>query len=265
MLTKIFPVDKIREADAFTIENEPINSLDLMERAAKECFIWLAKKANFKQSFTVFCGPGNNGGDGLAIARMLVKAKHPVKVYILNVNDKYSSDFKANLERLQNLESCAIHYLSLGAFVDFDINPDAIIIDAIFGSGLNKSLKGFPKQIIKMLNQLPNIKVSIDIPSGLFADHSSIGHGVEIFSTDYTLSFQFPKLAFLFPENEMYIGEWHVLDIGLSDEYIVNTETSEFFISLPLVKRLIKPRSKFSHKGHFGHLLIIAGDHTKMG
>ena len=265
MLTKIFPVDKIRAADAFTIENEPISSLDLMERAAKECFIWLVKKASFKQSFIVFCGPGNNGGDGLAIARMLVNASYKVKVHILNLNGKYSSDFKANLGRLQNLENCDIHYLTADDISADEIDPQAIIVDAIFGSGLNKILKGLTKQIIKTLNKLQNIKVSIDIPSGLFADHSTIGRGIEVFMADYTLSFQFPKLAFLFPENEIYIGEWQVLNIGLSDEYIAITQTSEFFITLPLVRSLIKPRSKFSHKGHFGHLLIIAGDHTKMG
>jgi len=268
MLIKIFSVDKIIEADAYTIKNEPISSVDLMERAAKECFIWLARKASFKQSFSIFCGPGNNGGDGLVIARMLAKAQHSVEVYILNLNDKYSSDFEVNLKRLKDQadqDNCRIHYISPEGIGFDEINPQSIIVDAIFGSGLNKNLKGLPKKIINTLNRFPNIKVSIDIPSGLFADHSTIGRGIEIFSADYTLCFQFPKLAFLFPENEIYVGEWHVLDIGLSDDYIANTEASEFFITMPLIQSLIKPRAKFSHKGNFGHLLIIAGDHTKMG
>ena len=265
MLTRIFSVEKIRQADAFTIENEPISSIDLMERAARECFIWLAKKANLNQSFAVFCGPGNNGGDGLAIARMLAKANHSVQVYILNLNDKYSADFKVNIKRLEGVERCAIQYLSDDSAVLKDFSSQAIIVDAIFGSGLNKNLRGFPKQLVQQLNELPNIKICIDIPTGLFADTSTVGRGVEILKADYTLSFQFPKIAFLFPENEMYVGDWHCLDIGLSEKYIANTQTPTFYITSSLVRSLMMPRSKFSHKGNFGHLLMIAGDALKMG
>jgi len=265
MPIKIFSVEKIREADAYTIKNEPVSSVDLMERAAKECFIWLAQKAKPLQAFVVFCGPGNNGGDGLVIARMLAGANYQVQVNILNLNDKYSADFQVNLKRLEAVENANIQYLSSENPGFQDIPPQAIIVDAMFGSGLNKNLRGFPEQIVKQLNKLPNIKVSVDMPSGLFSDSSTVGRGVTIFMADYTISFQFPKLAFLFPENEPFVGEWHLMDIGLSEDYIQNTDTSSFYITSSLVSSLIKPRSKFSHKGSFGHLLMIAGDAQKMG
>ena len=265
MLTKIFSVEKIREADAYTIKHEPISSADLMERAAKECFVWLAQKAKPSQAFAIFCGPGNNGGDGLVIARMLAKANYQVEVYVLNLNDKYAADFHMNLKRLKTVENCNIQFLTSKNHIIEDISPQAIIVDAMFGSGLNKNLSGFSELIVQYLNKLPNIKVAVDMPSGLFADNSTVGRGVTIFMADYTISFQFPKLAFLFPENEVFVGEWHVLDIGLSEAYIQNTDTSLYYISSTLVKSLIKPRSKFSHKGSFGHLLMIAGDAQKMG
>lgn len=265
MLTKIYPVHNIRKADEYTIKNEPISSVDLMERAARECFIWLAQKAAVNQEFAIFCGPGNNGGDGLVIARLLAHAGYSSSVFILNLNDKYSSDFQVNLKRLEGIENCNIEYLSEKNHEFSEILPQAIIIDAIFGSGLNKELKGFPKSLIKRLNELSNIKVAIDIPSGLFADQHSDAPKAIIFQADYTLSFQFPKLAFMMPENESYVGDWKVLDIHLSQEYISNTETHQFYLTHHFISSLVKSRRRFSHKGSFGHSLIIAGDELKMG
>lgn len=265
MLTKIFPVETIRLADKYTIENEPVSSVNLMERAAKECFIWLAKKAQVNQEFAVFCGPGNNGGDGLVIARLLSKAGYKAQVFIINLNDKYSNDFKVNLKRLESIEECIIHYFNESFKGIPQLNEQTIIIDAVFGSGLSKELRGIPQKIIEQLNELRNVKVAIDIPSGLFADKTSVHSKAVIFQADYTLSFQFPKLAFLLPENEHFVGEWHILNIGLSPKFIADTPTSWFYLNHHFISTLIKPRSKFSHKGSFGHVLMIAGDETKMG
>ncbi len=107
--------------------------------------------------------------------------------------------------------------------------------------------------------------MAVDIPSGLFADKTSVHSKAVIFQADYTLGFQFPKLAFLLPENEQFVGEWHVLNIGLSPKYIVETATPYYYLNHHFVSSLIKPRSKFSHKGNLGHVLMIAGDETKMG
>jgi len=264
MLSKIFSVEKIRKADQFTIENEPISSLDLMERAAKECFIWLANKAQKNQEFAVFCGPGNNGSDGLVIARMLEKAGYSVQVFILNLTGKFSQDFHVNLRRLQETSCKITQWDDLVKDIP-ELSAQTIIIDAIFGSGLSKELKGLPQRIVKKLNELPFVKVAIDIPSGLFSDVSTLHSKAVIFQADYTLSFQFPKLAFLMPENETFVGDWQILNIGLSEEYIQKTNTPYFYLNAAFIATLIKPRSKFSHKGSFGHVLMIAGDENKMG
>lgn len=265
MLQKIFSVEQIRLADQFTIKNEPISSIDLMERAANECVIWLLQKALKNQGFTVFVGPGNNGGDGMVIARLLKEAGYSVEVFILNLSGKYSSDFQINYNRAKEIVG-----LELTEWTEYpkelpNIVSDSIIIDAIFGSGLSRSLTGFSKKTVHFINELPNIKVAIDIPSGLFADKALDKSSDIVLRADYTLSFQFPKLAFLLPENESFVGQWHILNIGLSADYIENTQSNNYYLNHSFIASILKARSKFSHKGSFGHLLLIAGDHSKMG
>lgn len=258
-MQKVFTVDKIRLADQFTIKNEPIASIDLMERAAKSCLDWLLERTSKTQSFAIFCGPGNNGGDGLAIARLLSEKDFKVSVFILEV-ERYSSDFQINNERLK------VPINTIKAEADFpQINNQEIIVDALFGSGLSKPLEGLVAKLVKHLNQQNTLKVAIDIPSGVYADKSSESKKAIRFQADYTLSFQFPKLAFFMPENDAFVGDWQVLDIGLSQEYIQVTETSYYFLVPNSAKELIRPRAKFSHKGSFGHGLLIAGSQGKMG
>lgn len=265
MLQKIFKVEQIRAADQYTIENEPIPSIDLMERAARECVLWLRAKAKNNQSFAVFAGPGNNGGDGLVIARLMVQSGFKVQLFIMNLNDRFSDDFLINRKRLDGLDNLEITEWKEEPEKWPEFSEEVVFIDALFGSGLNKELRGLPLKIVRFLNEQTNIKTAIDIPSGLFADKAIETKNPAIFQADYTLSFQFPKLAFLMPENEFYVGEWHILDIGLSQEYIDKTESSFYFLNHWFIKSLYKARTRFSHKGSFGHLLMIAGDHTKMG
>lgn len=264
MIRKIFSVEQIRKADLFTIEQEPIPSIDLMERAARECFIWLKNKAKKEQEFVIFAGPGNNGGDGLAVARMLAEEGIKTKLFILNISNRFSDDFIVNKVRLE--EQAKVELIEWEELPkDFPVfSEKAIIIDAIFGSGLSKPIEGWIAKLMKKINVLANIKVAIDIPSGLFADKMSESKN-PIFFADYTLSFQFPKFSFLIPENEIYVGKWEILDIGLSNEYIAQTATSNYYLTHSFISSLWKPRAKFSHKGSFGHTLIVAGDDSKMG
>lgn len=264
-LQKIFTVEQIRQADQYTIDNEPISSIYLMERAANECVLWLKQKAKSMQEFAIFAGPGNNGGDGLVIARMMAQAGFKIQLFILNLNDQFSDDFRINRNRLNGIENILIKEWKKKPNDWPEFSEETILIDALFGSGLNKVLKGLPAQVVQMLNEHNQIKVAIDIPSGLFADTAIKEKNPIIFKADYTLSFQFPKLAFLMPENEFFVGEWHILNIGLSEDYISKTDTPYFYLNHEFIQSLYKPRSKFGHKGSFGHLLMIAGDHTKMG
>src|SRR5690349_16574900 len=190
---QIFDTAKIKAWDEYTMANEPIASIDLMERAAKACFEWLIQHNYKSRSFSIFCSKGNNGGDGLALARMLSNTGHNVSVYILEFGYMGTNDFQANLARLHETQ-VNIYYIS----VEENIKPvyeKDVVIDAILGSGLNRALDGLTAAVVKHINDSGNEIVSIDIPTGLFADKSSSGNTVV--KADHTLTFQCYKLAFL--------------------------------------------------------------------
>jgi hydroxyethylthiazole kinase-like uncharacterized protein yjeF len=261
---KILPVEKIREADAYTIQHEPIADIDLMERAAGRLFKWIKKRVDTGHRFFVFAGLGNNGGDGLALARLLTEAGYDTEVFVVRFSDKHSDSFQINYDRFKNLGKQKLHDLKQGD--DFpEIEEEDLVVDALFGSGLSRPVKGFPGEIIRRMNATPALKIAIDVPSGLFTDTPSAGAGGEIFRADYTLTFQFPKLAFLFPENDAYVGSWHVLDIGLHPEYIRKVSVRNYYVMPQDAAIIRKPRRKFSHKGTYGHALLIAGSYGKMG
>jgi NAD(P)H-hydrate epimerase len=264
---KILTSSQIREADKYTIENEPIASIDLMERASKQCVDWLLNKYKGKNPFfKVFVGPGNNGGDGLAIARLLSDNGFSVIVFVLKITDKFSDDFSINLERLKSLQEVKIKELSED--ITFPkIEADDVIIDALFGTGLSRPLTGFAASLINYLNEFAEEIISIDIPSGLFAEGISDAETDETntVKADYTLTFQFPKLSFLFPENQFYVGSWEVLDINLHKDYIDEVQTPYSFIGRSEIRSRLRKRKKFSHKGTFGHGLIIAGSYGMIG
>lgn len=261
---KILPVDKIREADAFTILNEPIESIDLMERAARSCFKWIKKRTNSSQPVKVFCGSGNNGGDGLAIARLLAKNYFEVQVFIFQPSGKFSNNFITNLDQLKQYPEVSIIYLKEGDKIP-EIHKNELVIDAIFGSGLTKPVQGYIAQIIRQINSGESITISIDVPSGLFCDENSSATNGAIIEADYTLTFQFPKLAFLFPENDQYVGQWEILPIGLSQDFVNGVSVQNYLIGKEDCRLLLKTRNKFAHKGTFGHALNISGSYGKMG
>ncbi|MEO6285068.1 MAG: NAD(P)H-hydrate dehydratase [Dyadobacter sp.] len=258
---KIFNVEQIRSLDAYSIENEPISSIDLMERASNAFIRWFCNQFVNTRPVRIFCGKGNNGGDGLAIARILSVHSYDVKVYIAEYSNNATADFQENLERLKNhLQPESIQHID-----DFpSIAPNVICIDALLGSGLSRPVEGLLAEIIDSLNKLSNNLVSVDIASGLYADQPNAEDDA-IIEPDFTVAFQLPKLAFLLPQNAAYVGDWHLVDIGLSDHYIRKTETSLYYTDKQAAEALIKPRQKFSHKGTYGHALLIAGSFGKMG
>jgi hydroxyethylthiazole kinase-like uncharacterized protein yjeF len=260
---KLFSASQIRAADAYTIQHEPIKSLALMERAATACFEWIRNRPFKALNIHVFCGPGNNGGDGLALARLLLEAGYAVGVYIVRCTDRCSEDFIANEQSLKEIPTIQVTDIREGdAFTV--IHKDDVVIDALFGTGLSKPVSGLAANVIKHLNESKGTIISIDIASGLFADKHS-DQCSAIIKPKYTLSFQFPKLAFLFPENETFVGEFDILDIGLHKQFIENEPAQNYFLRRHFIKRLIQPRGKFSHKGTFGHALLIAGSYGKTG
>ena len=257
----VYSPEQIRAWDAYTIRHEPISSLDLMERAADKCVQWLTKYYPQQKSFRIFCGKGNNGGDGLAIARMLILNGAQVQVHVLEFGRIGSDDFQANLQRLHDL-AVDIHFIqSAEAFPPID--PQELIIDALYGSGLNKPLDGLSADLVNYLNATRNKIVSIDLPSGLFADQSSMGFTVV--QAAHTLSFQVYKLGLLLAENAPFIGEVHILDIGLHHGFTMDAASQMFVIDEPFISSLFRPRTRFGHKGSFGHALIIGGSYGKIG
>jgi ADP-dependent NAD(P)H-hydrate dehydratase / NAD(P)H-hydrate epimerase len=258
----IFDAQQIRDWDQYTIQHEPVSSIDLMERAASKCIDWLGKQQWQKRSFKIFCGKGNNGGDGLAIARLLFELDYTVSVYILEFGKPGSEDFQINLQRLHDLSFTEIYFIQTKETFPL-INVDEILIDALFGSGLNKPLERLSAEIVDHINHSKATVVSIDLPSGLFIDRSSKKN--KVVEADHTLTFQCYKLALLMQENAFFIGEVHVLDIGLNPDYLQTQTVNRFLVDSNLIRQLFKPRNKFAHKGNFGHALLIAGSYGKMG
>ncbi len=261
---KILPVEKIREADAFTIKNEPVTSAKLMERAATACYRWILKKIPYGKRIRVICGMGNNGGDGLVIARLFHNAGFAVDVFVIRHSDKASDDFNLNFNLLANLPGLVItDVFEQDSTIDLD--EDDLVVDAILGSGLSRPAAGLIADVIGQINASGALVIAIDIPSGLFAD-KAVGTGSKaIIQADYTLTFQAPKLAFFMPENEQYTGKWKVLDIGLHPDFIDNCHCSYLLYTKTDCRSLYRARPRFAHKGNFGHALLIAGSTGKFG
>jgi len=258
---KLLSPQQIHEWDAYTIANEPISSIDLMERAADKCTDFILDKNFTEHTIRIFCGKGNNGGDGLAIARRLIEAGVSPFVYILEFGAKGTDDFQANLQRLHQLTS-DIHFIQSQDFFP-QVNKGDIIIDALYGSGLNRPLIDLSAQLVQFINQSSAAVISIDVPSGLFIDKSS--KGSPVIKATYTLTFQSLKLCFLVAENEGFFGTVEVLDINLHASFTDNIETKLELVNAKKISSYLQPRKKFSHKGTYGHSLLVAGSKGKMG
>lgn len=261
---KIFRSEQIKEIDTFTIKNEPVASVDLMEKAAAQLFKWYIKKNDRSKRVMIFAGPGNNGGDGLALARMLSANRYETEVYYVYFTDKTTADWQVNRSRLE--KETNVRFNVLDSIDKFPlVCTDDIVIDAIFGSGLTRPAEYLAEEVIKNINMMDTTVISIDVPSGLFGEDNSTNIRENIIMADYTLSFQFPKLSFMFPENERYTGIWEVLPIGLSLQAIQNIHSPFLFMENEDVLPLLKNRNRFDHKGNFGHGLLVAGSFGKIG
>jgi hydroxyethylthiazole kinase-like uncharacterized protein yjeF len=252
---------QIREADAYTIAHEPISSVDLMERASKAFVGWFINHFQDKRkSISVYCGTGNNGGDGLAIARLLNDHGYNlINIKITRFSDKASDDFNANLKRVDEIKVTEI--------TPGENQPDEqcdLIIDAMLGSGLNKPLAGDYKHLVEYLNSLKKTVVAVDVPTGFFTD-GEIPKDAVILKSEITITFQQPKINFLLPESGPYINCCEVVKIGLSEEFISSANTPYLYVQEEDVRGMIKHRHRFSNKGTYGHALVIAGKDETMG
>jgi hydroxyethylthiazole kinase-like uncharacterized protein yjeF len=250
---------QVRELDRLTILHQEILSSELMERAASACTEWILNNCALDSNFVVICGKGNNGGDGLAIARQLHLKKYTVSILLLD--GLRSIDAELNYKRIIELGVSPILLTDSGELPEIPLN--AIIIDALVGTGLTKPLEGIAAELVIHINKLRNLKVSIDTPSGFFTDSPMPDNALAIHA-QVTLSFQVPKLMFFFSESEQYLGEWHLLDIGLASPEQINLP-AKYYLLMQDIQKALKKRNRFSHKGTFGHALICGGSDGKIG
>lgn len=261
---KIFRSEQIKKIDSYTIIHEPVAPFALMERAANELFTHIASLVNRNDNIIVFAGTGNNGGDGLAIARMLLNASYRVTVYIINISPNRSDEWNQNLQLLTSSGGTGATMISDGDSAP-EVPDNAVVIDAIFGSGLTRSPEGIAALVIRNINDSGASVISVDVPSGLAGEENPWADAGTIVRAGHTLVIQFPRLSFMFAENSGFTGEWRVVPIGLHPVAIAMTETPYKYVDVKLVASLLKSRSRFDHKGNFGHALLAAGSHGKMG
>ncbi len=261
---KLFTAAQIHELDQYTIEHEPVTSTNLMERAADAITETISLHWDESTPIVVFAGPGNNGGDALAVARMLKQKDYDVTVYLFNVNGKLSSDCQENANRLKKKYSNILKEVTK----EFDppkLTKDTVVIDGLFGSGINKPLTGGFAAVVKYINMSDATVVSIDMPSGLMTEDNTFNVKANIVNADFTLTLGMKKLCMMMADNQQYLGEVQVLNIGLSEEFIDNTHSQCSIILEEDVMQRMKPRDEFAHKGNMGHALLVAGSHGMAG
>lgn len=253
---KILNASQIRAVDAFTIEHEPISSIDLMERAAMQA---LRALRNIKSHgpFHIVCGRGNNGGDGLVIARLLYNMGEQVHVYIPSFTDNGSDDFFANLKRLEKIG------LSPKRVATIPDNVEGTIVDAVFGTGVDRPLEGNYKNYIQSINSAKCLVVSIDVPSGLIIDHDTCQDPEAVVYANYTLTFAQPKYAFFFPDTGRFVGKFIIIDIGWSVSGMQKQSSSITYVTHELISDLRLSRDGFYYKNKAGHALMVGG-HERM-
>ncbi|MFN8254767.1 MAG: NAD(P)H-hydrate dehydratase [Bacteroidales bacterium] len=265
---KILSAGQVQKLDAYTIKNEPILSINLMERAAKICTGWIIQRIRLNTLVSVFIGPGNNGGDGLAIARMMADLGYSLRVYICGT--KLSNDSLINYEKLLIQKLVYIKFITDGDELP-RIKSDEYIIDCLFGSGLSKPLSGFFSEIVQHLNRSQAKIISIDIPSGFFSEENAQltkvldGGYLNAVRATTTITLELPFLSFMFPDAQNHVGDLHILPIGLSPTYLNEISADYFYIDKEMASSILIKRKKFDHKGNYGHALLVAGSYGKMG
>lgn len=254
---------QVKLADAETIKKQGLQQGELMEKAGILCAGYIMQHFPLWKKFVLVCGNGNNGGDGLVIARLLNQEELTVRVFVLETGSKASDDFTFNLNRLEQTDVPITHIADKNQLPD--IKNDELVVDAIFGIGLTRKIEGISLQFIQHINQQSPYTISIDLPSGLMADTCSGENAAAIVKANLTLTIGAPKICLFLPENANYVGDYVLLDIGLDKEFIQSLNPHFFVAEKKEIKKYLPDRDKFSHKGNFGHALLIAGSLGKTG
>ena len=260
MCEHILSGEQRRAWDAYTLRECGLSSLSLMEQAAV-AFVRLFKtKITRTASVHIFVGTGNNGGDGLVVARLLHAAGYSVAVYEVGERSRATQDCRAQWAQTQSLDFPQHKLNDPHALPSF--SEEEVVIDGLLGTGLSRPLRGHLAKIVEQLSDSPAFRVSIDIPSGLLADASS---AARVFAADWVVTFQSPPLAFFMPENAPFVRQWSVVDIGLAAAYPTRLTTPHKLLTQKTLAGILSPLPTFLHKGRAGHALLIAGSAGMMG
>ena len=255
---KVYSAAQIKEIDAYTIEHEPISSVNLMERASIAVAHEIMERWGNAVSYKVFAGPGNNGGDALAVSRIMAKAGCRVSVYLFNTKGSLSPDCQTNKIRLHECRN--VNFVEVtSSFAPPVLGADDVVIDGLFGTGVSRPLSGGFASMVKYINASEATVVSIDVPSGLMCEDNENNVADHIIKADYTFTFQYPKLSFLFPENEQYVGQWKVLDIKLMEPDTEDFQSPYNYTETSDIVPMLRTRMRFAHKGTAGNAILVAG------
>jgi len=264
---KILTSREMKEIDNITINEIGIPGCVLMENAGIQIYRAIKKKFPDlkKEKISIIAGPGNNGGDGLVVARHLFNEGVIPNIYLIASKEKVKGDARINLDIAEKigLKIQEITSEKTWNLYKDEISSSTLIIDAIFGTGLTRPAEGLFKKIIEDINKISAFKVSVDIPSGLSSDtHQIIGPCVK---ADLTVTLGAPKIAHIFPPAEEYIGELIVADISIPPFLFEDEKLKLELIEKQAIISCFKPRRKDTHKGTYGHLFILAGSFGKTG
>lgn len=265
-MRKIFTSKQAKDLDKMTMEAQGVSSYELMERAVYELFRAIEDTLGNVSplKFIVVAGTGNNGGDGLGIARLLMGRNANVKVWLCDFSDRITDECSQNLSKLKSIDGECVVYLKNADIKSLIIPNDAIVVDAIFGTGLSRCAEGNYAELIKLVNKSGVRVFSIDIPSGLFGEDNN-GNDGEIIRADTTFKIQDYSLSAMFAENYKYYGDVKIVDINHDRESIKKLTSNYYCVEKQDVARLLKKRSPFDHKGTYGHALLLAGAKGKAG
>ena len=262
---KIFTTDGIRRIGEKTVEQQEISTLDLQERAAAAVTYELMARWRTGKRMVFFAGPGDNGGDTLAVARMLHEQGYHPEVYLFNIrSSRLSRNCSTQRDRLAELPD--IDFIEVtDTFNPPELGSSDVVIDGLFGSGLLSPLHGGYTALVQYINNSDAYVVSIDVPSGLFGEWNMGSDHRNIVRADLTLTYQFRRLSFFFAENAEFVGECKLLDLEMSNESIVSTPTDFYLIERDDVRAMLRDRDPFCNKYDNGSLLLVAGSYGMMG
>lgn len=262
---QIFSSDKLREIDQATCEAQNVDSLELMERAANAACYEIISRFLPAQRIVVVAGPGNNGGDALATARLLIERGYRnVEVFLFNIKNHLSHDCDEECKKLITIDGVDFTEVTR-EFIPPYLGENDVVIDGLFGSGLKEGLQGGFVMLARYINESGAFVISLDIPSGLMGEWNSDLLRRDMVHADLTLTFQIPRLSFFFEENEEVVGEWKLLDIDLDQDTIKKLKSNFMLVEARSVRPLLRPRRRFTAKRDYGSALFFAGSTGMMG